>query len=199
MRQWTYSETFLFKLSEHVRASSNNVYLCSFRLNKEIAVYYLRTQFTPRSSSHFRLLLCFQSSFKSRCFNLEVMRRAIIKFLTSWSKRETRDGNQTLASPVPQTLVFLLQRQRSRSQKRLKETCLFALLSFRAAHFCSLLLCVHTPYNPFAHPSCSYYYLLSPNILFLHILFVLHFLFQCTFYSISLFLPYICSCVVTFI
>ncbi len=29
--------------------------------------------------------------------------------------------------------------------------------------------------NPFTHPSCSYYYLLSPNILFLHILFVVHF------------------------
>ncbi len=113
--------------------------MCSFRLNKEIAVYYLRTQFTPRSSSHFRLLLCFQSSFKSRCFNLEVMRRAIIKFLTL-------DGNQTLASPVPQTLVFLLQR--SRSQKRLKETCLFALLSFRAAHFCYIAaMCTH-PVQP---------------------------------------------------
>ncbi len=70
-----------------------------------------------------------------------------------------------------------------------------------------LLLCVHTQYNPFAHPShpsCSYNYLLSPIILFLHILFVLHF-----FYSIAhltlyfSFLPiyiyiyiYICSCVV---
>ncbi len=40
---------------------------------------------------------------------------------------------------------------------------------------------------PLAHPSCSYYYLLSPNILFLHILFVLHFLFYCTFYSLFLF------------
>ncbi len=42
---------------------------------------------------------------------------------------------------------------------------------------------------PLAHPSCSYYYFLSPSILFLHILFVfahlivLHFLFYCTFYS----------------
>ncbi len=42
-----------------------------------------------------------------------------------------------------------------------------------------LLLCVHTRYNPFAHPSCSYYYLLSPTILFLHILLC------CTFYSIA--------------
>ncbi len=42
-----------------------------------------------------------------------------------------------------------------------------------------LLLCVHTRYNPFAHPSCSYYYLLSPSILFLHILLF------CTFYSIA--------------
>ncbi len=41
-------------------------------------------------------------------------------------------------------------------------------------------------YNPFAHPSCSYYYLLSPNILFLHILFVLF----CTFYSIAHFTLY---------
>ncbi len=61
-----------------------------------------------------------------------------------------------------------------------------------------LLLCVHTRYNPFAHPCCSYYYLLSPNILFLHILFVLHFLFYCIFYS--LFLPiYMLLCCVTFI
>ncbi len=37
------------------------------------------------------------------------------------------------------------------------------------------------------HPSCSYDYLFSPNILFLHILFVLHFLFYCTFYSLFLF------------
>ncbi len=42
-----------------------------------------------------------------------------------------------------------------------------------------LLLCVHTRYNPFAHPSYSYYYLLSPTILFLHILLC------CTFYSIA--------------
>ncbi len=41
-----------------------------------------------------------------------------------------------------------------------------------------LLLCVHTQYNPFAHPSCLYYYLLSPiycfctSYLFLHILFL---------------------------
>ncbi len=38
-----------------------------------------------------------------------------------------------------------------------------------------------------------------PNILFLHILFVLHFLFYCTFYSLFLFFYlyiYICSCVV---
>ncbi len=50
---------------------------------------------------------------------------------------------------------------------------------------------------PLARPSCSYYYLLSPSILFLHILFVLHFLFYCTFYSLFLFFYlYICSCVV---
>ncbi len=45
-----------------------------------------------------------------------------------------------------------------------------------------------------SEPSCSYYYLLSPNIQVLHILFVVHF---CTFYSLFLFfLTYICSCVV---
>ncbi len=80
-----------------------------------------------------------------------------------------------------------------------------------------LLLCVHTQYNPFAHPShpsCLYYYLLSPiycfctSYLFLHILFlhillvfahltclahlVLHFsLFYYTFYSLFLFFTYI--------
>ncbi len=71
-----------------------------------------------------------------------------------------------------------------------------------------LLLCVHTQYNPFAHPSRLYYYLLSPincfctSYLFLHILLVLHILF-CTFLIllhillfISLFYLYICSCVV---
>ncbi len=64
-----------------------------------------------------------------------------------------------------------------------------------------LLLCVHTRYNPFAHPSCSYYYFLSPSILFLHILFVfahlivLHFLFYCTFYSyFSFFTIYMLLC-----
>ncbi len=42
-----------------------------------------------------------------------------------------------------------------------------------------------------SEPSCSYYYLLSPNILFLHILFVLHFWFYCTFYSLFLFFYHI--------
>ncbi len=51
-----------------------------------------------------------------------------------------------------------------------------------------LLLCVHTRYNLFAHPSCSYYYLLSPSILFLH------FLFYCTFYSL-----FLCCCFFTYI
>ncbi len=41
--------------------------------------------------------------------------------------------------------------------------------------------------NLAGNPSCSYYYLLSPSILFLHILFVLHLLFYCTFYSLFLF------------
>ncbi len=72
-----------------------------------------------------------------------------------------------------------------------------------------LLLCVHTLNNPSAHPSYSYYYLLSPSTLFFAHLTVfctsycfLHILLFWTFYSIahftliSLFLPYICSCVV---
>ncbi len=61
-----------------------------------------------------------------------------------------------------------------------------------------LLLCVHTRYNLFAHPShpsCSYYYLFSPIYCF-----CTSYLF-CTFlYSIAhlyfSFLPYICSCIV---
>ncbi len=58
-----------------------------------------------------------------------------------------------------------------------------------------LLLCVHTLNNPSAHPSYSYYYLLSPSTLFFAHLIVLHFLFHCIFYSYFSFLPYICSCV----
>ncbi len=49
-----------------------------------------------------------------------------------------------------------------------------------------------------AHPSCSYYYLLSPSILFLHILFVLHFLFYCTFYSLFLFFYHIYALVLCY-
>ncbi len=52
--------------------------------------------------------------------------------------------------------------------------------------FSSPVFCcyVYTPgtthlHIPLAHPSCSYYYLLSPSILFLHILLF------CTFYSIA--------------
>ncbi len=59
-----------------------------------------------------------------------------------------------------------------------------------------LLLCVYTRYIPLAHP-CSYYYVLSPRILY-----CTSYVF-CTFYSIAhftlyffFFLPYICSCVV---
>ncbi len=37
----------------------------------------------------------------------------------------------------------------------------------------------------------TYYYLLSPNIQFFHILFVVHFLFYCTFYSLFLFFCHI--------
>ncbi len=47
-------------------------------------------------------------------------------------------------------------------------------------------VCTSLLHIPLAHPSCSYYYLLSPNILFLHILFVLF----CTFYSIAHFTLY---------
>ncbi len=46
-----------------------------------------------------------------------------------------------------------------------------------------LLLCVHNLNNPSAHPSYSYYYLLSPSALFFAHLIVLHFLFHCTFDS----------------
>ncbi len=51
---------------------------------------------------------------------------------------------------------------------------------------------------PLAHPSCSYYYSLSPNILFLHISIVLHFLFYCTFYSLILFFTYIYALVLCY-
>ncbi len=43
--------------------------------------------------------------------------------------------------------------------------------------------CTTRVHIPLAHPSCSYYYLLSPSILFFAHLIVLHFLFHCTFYS----------------
>ncbi len=50
------------------------------------------------------------------------------------------------------------------------------------------------------YPSCSYYYLLSPSILFFAHLIVLHFLFHCTFYSyFSFFTIYMLLCCVTFI
>ncbi len=63
-----------------------------------------------------------------------------------------------------------------------------------------LLLCVHTRYNPFAHPSCTsllfiLLFIKSQYTVFAHLI-VLHFLFYCTFYSYFSFLPYICSCVV---
>ncbi len=60
----------------------------------------------------------------------------------------------------------------------------------------------HIPLHiPLAHPSRSYYYLLSPSILFLHILFVLHFFILLhILLFISLFLPiYMLLCCVTFI
>ncbi len=47
-----------------------------------------------------------------------------------------------------------------------------------------------------AHPSCSYYYLLSPNILFLHIYCFALFILLHILLFISLFYLYICSCVV---
>ncbi len=60
----------------------------------------------------------------------------------------------------------------------------------------NLLLYVHTLNNPSAHPSYSHYYLLNPSTLFFAHLIVLHFYFIAHFTLISLFLPYICSCVV---
>ncbi len=64
-----------------------------------------------------------------------------------------------------------------------------------------LLLCVHTQYNPFAHPSCSYYYLLSPIYCFAHLTcFALFFILLHILLFISLFLPiYMLLCGVTFI
>ncbi len=54
-----------------------------------------------------------------------------------------------------------------------------------------LLLHVYTRHNPFAHP-CSYYYVLSPSILFFaHLICFALFLFYCTFYSLFL-LFYLC-------
>ncbi len=55
--------------------------------------------------------------------------------------------------------------------------------------------CLHIP---LAHPCCSYYYLLSPNILFLHILFGLHFLLYCSFYSLFSFFTYIYALVLCY-
>ncbi len=82
------------------------------------------------------------------------------------------------------------------------------LLTVKHSLFSSsvLLLHVYTRYNPFAHPSCTSLFILlfiKSQYTVLHILFVLHFLFYCTFYSLFLFIfvpifIYICSCV-TFI
>lgn len=119
--------------TQHACTSFNQrcLFVSSFRLNKELTVYYLRTQnstheqFTPRSSSPLQTTSLLSVTLQGRCFNLEVIRMAIIKFLTLWSKRETKcrtgDGNQTLASPVPQTLVFLLQRSSSQPCRSRKE------------------------------------------------------------------------------
>ncbi len=55
--------------------------------------------------------------------------------------------------------------------------------------------CTTRLHIPLAHPSCSYYYLLSPSILFFAHLIVLHFLFHCTFYSyFSFFTIYMLLC-----
>ncbi len=68
-----------------------------------------------------------------------------------------------------------------------------------------LLLCVHTQYNPFAHPShpsCLYYYLLSPiycfctSYLSCTSCFALFFILLHILLLTSLFYLYICSCVV---
>ncbi len=64
------------------------------------------------------------------------------------------------------------------------------------------------PWTLLAHPSCSYYYLLSPctrfffliDLILSYNLIVLHFLFHCTFYSyFSFFTIYMLLCCVTFI
>ncbi len=64
------------------------------------------------------------------------------------------------------------------------------LLTVKHSLFSSsvLMLHVYTRYNPLAHP-CSYYYLLSPSILF-----CTSYLF-CTFYSIAHFTLYFSSCI----
>ncbi len=72
--------------------------------------------------------------------------------------------------------------------------------------YCCFVYLVYIPcttrlHIPLAHPSCSYYYLLSPSIQFFAHLIVLHFLFHCTFYSYFsfFFTIYMLLCCVTFI
>ncbi len=86
----------------------------------------------------------------------------------------------------------------TQSHKHLQDSLLTVKHPYSHHPYCCFVYIPGTTHLhiPLAHPSCSYYYLLSPSILFLHILLC------CTFYSIahftriSLFLPYICSCVV---
>ncbi len=90
----------------------------------------------------------------------------------------------------------------TQSHKHLQDSLLTVKHPYSHPPYCCF---VHIPgttrlHIPLARPSCSYYYLLSPNILVLHILFGLHFVFYCTFYSLFLFLPiYMLLCCVTFI
>ncbi len=67
-----------------------------------------------------------------------------------------------------------------------------SLLTVKHSLFSSsvLLLCVHIRYNRFAHPSCTSLFILlfiKSQYTVEHILFDLHFLFYCTFYSVFLF------------
>ncbi len=100
----------------------------------------------------------------------------------------------------PQAIRLLNTNPVSQTLTRLIINCkTFTILIIRIAATCIYPVQPRL-HIPLAHPSCSYYYLLSPNILFLHILFVLHFLFYCTFYYLFLFLPiYMLLCCVTFI
>ncbi len=86
----------------------------------------------------------------------------------------------------PQAIRLLNTNPVSLTLSRLIINCKTSILSSPV-----LLLCVHTRYNPFAHPSCISLLFILPFIksqytVFAHLL-VLDFLFYCTFYSLFLF------------